>query len=142
MGIRRYQRKIRLIKNTILSFQAGSFNQENLVKGNCDIDNMGIPGGTDASAIVVPSGALVGATAVPVESDPAGKCECISTEKFSFGCQVAGIRKKFLAIELIPVPTTVASWWAPGPPPGGASYTIISRTISVTVKGYTSNNPP
>ena len=110
----------------------------------CEVDNKGDPSGGDA--IPVPPLSLVGPTVQPQEQDRAGKCECITLQStFNVGCNVPTTSHRFLAIELKPIPNGPSSpnnpsWWQPGPV--GASYQIVSRTISVTVKGHTKNNPP
>jgi hypothetical protein len=108
----------------------------------CKVDNSGTPSGGATSA--VPLGPLIGAPTIPLQDVPASNCQCISIPEISFGCNITGLRKRFLAIELKPIPNSTSnlpSWWQPAAP-SGASYSIISRTISVTVKGESSNNPP
>ena len=105
----------------------------------CEVDNTGVPSGGDTFEFTIR-----GATDVPSEDTPAGLCSCIPIDPtLNIGCSPKGGRAKFLAIELMPEPglPISPSWWPLGVPTG-ASYSIQSRTISVTVKGKSSDYSP
>jgi hypothetical protein len=103
----------------------------------CDINRDGYPIGTSSVTTDVQ---LPGAGEFTV-GGPGGVCRCISIGELNIGCDTDN-RQRFLAVELIPIPNappTNPSFPLPLP---ATAYTIKSRTISVTVKGSSTKNPP